>query len=110
MPQYDALLIGKAFSPEQAWALARACVEHNLDGIDVNADVDNVSAELATWMHAREKKVAVWVWRSPAVNDNPTVWAAMADAGVDAFTSNLPPEAHAWFGELGVRRAESPEA
>ena len=107
MPEYEALLIGKVYSREQATDLARKCVDAGLDGIDVNADAGTVSAELVEWMHARNKKVGVWVWRAPAPNDNPDVWAAMADVGVDVFTSNLPPGALEWFGERasGARRS-----
>ena len=45
---------------------------------------------------ARGKLVAVWVFRAPAKNDTPELWAAMRDAGVDFFTSNLPHELTAW--------------
>jgi hypothetical protein len=29
-------------------------------------------------------------------NDTPELWGAMRDAGVDVFTSNLPPELEKW--------------
>ena len=66
-------------------------------------------SELVAWLHARGKVVAVWVYRAPAMgdtsplgvsrmssNDTPELWGAMRDAGVDVFTSNLPPELEKW--------------
>ena len=68
-----------------------------------------MTAELVAWLHARGKVVAVWVYRAPAMgdtsplgvsrmssNDTPELWGAMRDAGVDVFTSNLPPELEKW--------------
>jgi len=68
MPEYRVLLIGHAHSLEEAWTFARACVDSNLDGVDLNAG-DVVTKELVTWLHERGKTVAVWVYRAPAVND-----------------------------------------
>jgi glycerophosphoryl diester phosphodiesterase len=65
-------------------------------GVDLEADASIVTPELVEWLHARGKLVAVWVFRAPAKNDTPELWAAMRDAGVDFFTSNLPHELTAW--------------
>jgi len=80
----------------EAWALARLAVKHDLDGIDLNAEPRVVTAELAQWLHARAKRLAVWVWKAPASNDVPAVWEHMAKCGVDDFTSNLPVGMKAW--------------
>lgn len=96
MPQHRSLLIKHAREPEAAWQAARDCVEHGLDGIDLEASATVVTPELVEWLHARGKLVAVWVFRAPAKNDTPEQWAAMRDAGVDYFTSNLPNELEAW--------------
>ncbi|KAL1525983.1 hypothetical protein AB1Y20_020809 [Prymnesium parvum] len=100
MPEYRVLLIGHAHSLEEAWTFARACVDSNLDGVDLNAG-DVVTKELVTWLHERGKTVAVWVYRAPAVNDVEAVWDAMKLAGVDAFTSNLPDNIHKWTASFG---------
>lgn len=83
-------------SAEDAWQAARDCVEHGLDGIDLNADQNFVTAELAEWLRERNKVLAVWVFRAPAVNDTPEVWPAMRDIGTAYFTSNLPPQLEEW--------------
>ena len=98
MPEHNSLLIKHAQTSEAAWQAARDCVEHGLDGIDLECDAAVVTPELVAWMHARGKLVAVWVWRAPAANDTPEHWAAMRAAGVDYFTSNLPNELEAWRG------------
>jgi glycerophosphoryl diester phosphodiesterase len=95
MPSYSCLLIGMASSERTAWAYAYKCVEAGLDGVDLNAGA-HVSKELVQWLHARGKKVAVWVYRAPAINDTEEDWNAMAAAGVDFFTSNLPPAIYEW--------------
>ena len=83
-------------SAEEAWKAARDCVEHGLDGIDLNADPNFVTAELVEWLRERNKVLAVWVFRAPAANDTPEVWTAMRDAGTAYFTSNLPPQLEEW--------------
>ena len=77
---------------EDAWAAARAVVNSDVDGVDLPASPELVTPELVQYLHGHEKRVAVWVWRAPASNDAPAVWDALSKAGVDAFTSNLPPE------------------
>jgi glycerophosphoryl diester phosphodiesterase len=77
---------------EDAWAAARAVVNSDVDGVDLPASPELVTPELVDYLHDHDKRVAVWVWRAPASNDTPAVWDALSKAGVDAFTSNLPPE------------------
>ena len=109
MPEHKSLLIAHARTTEGAWQAARECVESGLDGVDLEADAEVVTSELVAWLHARGKVVAVWVYRAPAMgdtsplgvsrmssNDTPELWGAMRDAGVDVFTSNLPPELEKW--------------
>ena len=76
---------------DDAWAAARAVANSDVDGIDLPASPELVTPELVQYLHENGKRVAVWVWRAPAVNDTPAVWDALSKAGVDAFTSNLPP-------------------
>ena len=76
---------------EDAWAAARAVVNSDVDGIDLPASPELVTPELVRYLHDHEKRVAVWVYKAPARNDVPKVWDALSKAGVDAFTSNLPP-------------------
>ena len=76
---------------EDAWAAARAVVNSAVDGVDLPASPELVTPELVEYLHDHDKRVAVWVWRAPASNDTPAVWDALSKAGVDAFTSNLPP-------------------
>jgi len=96
MPLHASLLIRHVHSTEEAWQAARDCVQHGLDGVDLNADPDLVTAELVEWLRRREKVVAVWVFRAPAAIDTPEVWTAMRDVGVNYFTSNLPPQLEEW--------------
>ena len=77
---------------EEAWAAARVVVNSAVDGVDLPASPELVTPELVQYLHENGKRVAVWVWRAPASNDTPAVWDALSKAGVDAFTSNLPPE------------------
>ncbi len=77
---------------EDAWAAARAVVNSDVDGIDLPASPELVTPELVEYLHDHDKRVAVWVYKAPARNDAPAVWDALSKAGVDAFTSNLPPE------------------
>ena len=77
---------------EDAWAAARAVVNSDVDGIDLPASPELVTPELVQYLHDHDKRVAVWVYKAPARNDAPAVWDALSKAGVDAFTSNLPPE------------------
>ena len=97
-PQYDVLYVANPPTPEAAWRAARAAVSAHLDGIDLRADVSNVTAELCEWMHARGKRVAVWVTRAPAKEDSVEMWSTMQTNGVDFFTSNLLPGALAMAG------------
>ena len=76
---------------EDAWAAARAAVNSAVDGVDLPASPELVTPELVQYLHGHEKRVAVWVYKAPARNDAPAVWDALSKAGVDAFTSNLPP-------------------
>ena len=94
--RFSALYVASPKTAEEAWRAARSCVRHELDGIDLRARADLVTPELVDWMHARHKRVAVWVGRAPAAEDVPELWAAMEAAGVDDFTSNLPPAILAW--------------
>jgi len=97
-PEHASLLIKHATTSDEAWQAARDCVEHGLDGVDLQADAEIVTAELVDWLKARGKLVAVWVFRAPAPNDTPELWSAMRDAGVAYFTSNAPPEISAVAG------------
>lgn len=96
MPGHTSLLIGWATTAAEAWGFARECCDASLDGVDLNADEGIVTPELVEWMRGRGKLVAVYVDHAPAQNDTARLWNAMADAGVYAFTSNLPPEIGAW--------------
>ena len=77
---------------EDAWAAARAVVNSAVNGVDLPASPELVTPELVRYLHDHDKRVAVWVYKAPARNDAPAVWDALSKAGVDAFTSNLPPE------------------
>ena len=85
------LHVAEPKNKEDAWAAARAVVNSDVDGIDLPASPELVTPELVEYLHENGKRVAVWVWRAPASNDTPAVWDALSKAGVDAFTSNLPP-------------------
>jgi glycerophosphoryl diester phosphodiesterase len=76
---------------EDAWAAARAVANSDVDGVDLPASPELVTPELVEYLHDHDKRVAVWVYKAPAQNDAPAVWDALSKAGVDAFTSNLPP-------------------
>ena len=76
---------------EDAWAAARVVCRSAVDGIDLPASPELVTPELVRYLHDHDKRVAVWVYKAPAQNDAPAVWDALSKAGVDAFTSNLPP-------------------
>ena len=86
------LHVAEPRNKEDAWAAARVVCRSAVDGIDLPASPELVTPELVQYLHDHDKRVAVWVWRAPASNDTPAVWDALSKAGVDAFTSNLPPE------------------
>jgi glycerophosphoryl diester phosphodiesterase len=93
---HSALLIQYVASEAEAWDAARLAVSSGVDGIDLQADPSVLSAELVEWLHARGKKVAVWVYKAPAANDVERVWEALEARGVDYLTSNLPPALLEW--------------
>ena len=99
-PQHKCLYIADARTPEAAWRAARASVGARLDGVDLRADPAAVTPELVAWMHAKGKRVAVWVGRAHSprgdADDTAAVWAALEAHGVDDLTSNLPPALGAW--------------
>ena len=101
-PDHPTLLVQYVLTSHQAWAVARLAVDSGVDGIDLNADASVVSEELVEWLHARGKRVAVWVWRAPGANDHARVWAHMERVGVDFFTSNLPQSLHEWVQRNGA--------
>ena len=96
LPTFRTLLVAHVHSSAEAWQVAQQADEAGMDGIDLNADPAVLSRELVEWMHSRGKLVAVWVFRAPASNDNEEVWDALAEAGVDFLTSNLPPAVRRW--------------
>ena len=102
-PQHKCYYIADARTPEAAWRAARASVGARLDGVDLRADPAVVTKELCDWMHARGKRVAVWVGRAHTaagfLDDSEQVWSALEANGVDDFTSNLPPALHDWRSE-----------
>lgn len=104
LPEHPALLVAYVQTPAQAASVARLAVQSGLDGIDLNADPSVVTAELVEWLHARGKRIAVWVWKAPGSNDVESVWEHMERCGVDFFTSNLPPALHEWRAR-GARSA-----
>ena len=85
------LHVAEPRSVKDAWAAARAVVNSDVDGVDLPASPELVTPELVQYLHENGKRVAVWVYKAPARNDAPAVWDALSKAGVDAFTSNLPP-------------------
>ena len=96
LPEHAAYLIAYVATAAEAASVARRAVGAGLDGIDLNASPSVVTAELADWLHARGKRLAVWVWRAPGANDVASVWEHMERCGVDYFTSNLPFALHEW--------------
>jgi hypothetical protein len=95
---FPTLLIGMPDSEALAFEMAEMAVRNGFDGIDLRADPAVVTPALVDWLKEREKSTAVWVNSAPAANDNEQVWNAMAEAGVETLTSNLPPEIHKWKG------------
>jgi glycerophosphoryl diester phosphodiesterase len=106
---FPTLLIGMPDSEALAFEMAEMAVRNGFDGIDLRADPAVVTPALVDWLKEREKSTAVWVNSAPAANDNEqvtrakfymlsNVWNAMAEAGVETLTSNLPPEIHKWKG------------
>ena len=88
---WPCLHVAEPRNAEDAWAAARAVVHSDVEGIDLPASPELVTPELVEYLHDHDKRVAVWVYKAPAQNDAPAVWDALSKAGVDAFTSNLPP-------------------
>mmetsp|Transcript_10614 Transcript_10614/g.32626 ORF Transcript_10614/g.32626 Transcript_10614/m.32626 type:complete len:105 (-) Transcript_10614:712-1026(-) len=99
MTGHPVLLVADVSTAGEAWDIASIAADAGLDGIDLNANEAIVTSQLVTWLHERNMTIAVWVCRAPAHNDVPAIWKAMEEAGVDAFTSNLPPELEAWRRE-----------
>ena len=95
-PKYPALYVAVAPTPATAWRAARAVVASGVDGLDLHASAETVTQELCAWLHARGKRVAVWVYRAPADEDCAEVWDALQANGVDDFTSNLPSAVWEW--------------
>ena len=77
LPEHAAYLVAYVQTAAQAMAVAELALQSGLDGIDLNADPTVVTAELADWLHARGKHLAVWVWAAPGANDVPAVWEHM---------------------------------
>ena len=94
MPHHSALLVVHASTERKARIAMDECVRLGLDGISFNPEV--VTSELVEWLHARGKHVAVWAAEAPGHNDVEETWDSMASAGVDTFTSNLPPSIYKW--------------
>jgi len=89
LPGHASYLVGTAHTEEEMYAVAQLAKAHGLDGVDVNAGA-HVTPEVVARCAAEGLRVIVYVWRAPAGNDTPELWAAMKKAGVYAFTSNLP--------------------
>ena len=88
-PKHNCYLVARIVSEYGAFQVAEQAHELELDGIDVNAG-DHVTKDLVDWLARHDMVCVVWVWRAPASNDDAETWAKMRDAGVHAFTSNLP--------------------
>jgi len=69
-----------------------------LDGVDVNAEPTLVTRELVSLVHA--KGLEMVVWRYVGWKETGHLWSLMADLGVDAFTSDLPPDMLKWNSML----------
>lgn len=90
LPHFAVLLIAQAATPEAAVQVAGHARRLGLDGVDLAADLRVVTAEVVCRAHRLGLFVATWVGRAPATNDTYLVWRALAERGVDMFTSNLP--------------------
>ena len=115
MPEFQVLLLGflipplplpSCFSSSSSSASLSASVssmtrrlverakEAGLDGIDVPADSATVTQ--AAVDYAKHKGLCVATWVYPGQKETPRLYSAMANAGVDFHTSNLPLTMLAW--------------
>ena len=65
-----------------------------LDGIDLNADETVLTPRVVAYAHRKGLDVVAWVYSGQ--RESPRLYTALAAAGVDALTSNLPPPLKAW--------------
>lgn len=76
-------------------AMVDAAAAAGLDGIDVNASPwGAVDAALVGYAHGRGMDVVTWV--TPLFREDAFLFDALAAAGVDGYTSNVPPALLAW--------------
>ena len=83
--------------------LVERAKEAGLDGIDVPADSATVTQ--AAVDYAKHKGLCVATWVYPGQKETPRLYSAMANAGVDFHTSNLPLTMLAWR-DMAVAAAE----
>ena len=75
--------------------LAGRAAAAGLDGIDVNADPGGyLDADTVAFVHKKGLDVVTWV--VPLFHENALLFSTLAAAGVDGFTSDLPPALLAW--------------
>eukprot|EP00729_Bicosta_minor_P023607 gene23607-22212_t len=78
----------------KAKRLIDQAAQAGLDGIDLNADEAVLTPAVVAYAHGKGLDVVAWVY--PGQRESPRLYTALAAAGVDAFTSNLPPSVKAW--------------
>lgn len=78
-------------------------VAMGLDGIDVNADSAVICKDISDYAHSRDQEL--YVWRANLESESCHLWNAMAIAGVDGFTSDIPEDLLRW--QAAIPSAES---
>ena len=89
-----AYLVAEADQEPRCNELIDAAAAAGLDGIDLTANPEVVTAAVISY--AKSRGLAVGVWVSSGL-DIETGWREFASRGVDYLTTNLPPEIYSVF-------------
>ena len=89
------------FSRDYLDRQARHAAALGLDGIDVNADTQLVDREFVR--RCSRLGLRVMVWRYFLQYENAVLWNAMRIAGVEAFTTDFPPNILTWNTRTNIK-------
>merc|ERR1711894_502138 len=103
-PNFVCVHVAKATTVEDALASIDSVQKLGLDGVNIKADPNVMTPEVVECAHQKGLLAFVWVSKPPTELDVEAQWEAMYSSGVDAFTSNLPPEAIAWKNKFDIDR------
>jgi glycerophosphoryl diester phosphodiesterase len=107
MQTYHVVGPSRMKTEEDIRATIDAAATAGLDGIDFPAIPTAVTTSAVDYAHDQGLVVAVWVFKSLPVSDTAESWQAMHDAGVDIFTSDLPPDVFDWSRQINGQQTQT---